>query len=65
MPKEALHVLIGITNDGKKEAIDYTLFPTKSISIYNSRLTSMKEPSIRFSCSIYIYTSKQVKQLAS
>ena len=34
MPKEALHVLIGVTKAGKKEVIDYALFPPKSIFAY-------------------------------
>lgn len=47
MQKEALHVLIGITKTGKKEVIDYTLFPTESISAYESLLTSMKERGVK------------------
>ena len=47
MQKEALHVLIGITKSGKKEVIDYALFPTESISAYESLLTSMKERSVK------------------
>ena len=49
MPKEALHVLIGVTKAGKKEVIDYALFLTKSISAYESLLTSIKELGVRFS----------------
>ena len=45
--KEVLHALIGITTTGKKAVIDYALFPTESISAYESLLTSMKERGVK------------------
>ena len=41
--KEALHVILGITPDGKKEVLDYALFPTESASNYADMLSSLKE----------------------
>ena len=58
--KEALHVLIGITKAGKKEVIDYALFPTESISAYESLLTSMKERGVR---KVHLFVSDGFKGL--
>lgn len=41
--KEALHVILGITPDGRKEILDFALFPTESASNYESMLMSLKE----------------------
>lgn len=47
--KEALHVLMGITPDGKKEVLSYGLYPTESAENYSEM--SKPEGLSRFSCS--------------
>lgn len=41
--KEALHVILGIAADGKKEVLDATLFPTESASNYEAMLKNLAE----------------------
>lgn len=41
--KEALHVMLGITPDGKKEILDYALFPTEAAANYAEMLRGLKE----------------------
>lgn len=40
--KEALHVLVGITPDGKKEVLAYSLYPTESAENYSEMLADIK-----------------------
>lgn len=40
--KEALHVLVGITPDGKKEVLSYALYPTESAENYCEMLADIK-----------------------
>ena len=40
--KEALHVILGITPDGKKEVLDYALYPTEAASNYEDMLVDLK-----------------------
>lgn len=40
--KEALHVIMGITPDGYKEILDYTVYPTEAASNYEEMLVSLK-----------------------
>ena len=40
--KEALHILMGITPDGKKEVLSYGLYPTESAENYSEMLTYIK-----------------------
>lgn len=40
--KEALHVLLGITADGKKEVLSYGLYPTESAENYSEMLADIK-----------------------
>lgn len=41
--KEALHVLVGITPEGKKEVLDYRLYPTESAENYEEMLCDLKD----------------------
>lgn len=41
--KEALHVVLGITVDGRKEVLDACLFPTESAANYEAMLINLKE----------------------
>ena len=41
--KEALHVLLGITPDGRREIIDFALFPTEAAANYEEMLASIKQ----------------------
>lgn len=41
--KEALHVILGIAADGRKEVLDARLFPTESVSNYESMLQNLAE----------------------
>lgn len=58
--KKTSHVLIGITKAGKKEVIDYALFPSESISAYESLLISMKERGIK---KVHLFVSDGFKGL--
>ncbi len=40
--KEALHVLPGITPDGKKEILSYVLYPTQGADNYREMLADIK-----------------------
>jgi transposase-like protein len=40
--KEALHVLLGITPEGKKEILSYALYPTEGADNYREMLTNIK-----------------------
>lgn len=40
--KEALHVILGITPDGKKEILDYALYPTEAASNYADMIRDLK-----------------------
>lgn len=40
--KEALHVLMGITPDGKKEVLSYGIYPTESAENYSEMLEDIK-----------------------
>lgn len=40
--KEALHVLVGITPDGRKEVLSYALYPTESAENYSEMLADIK-----------------------
>ncbi len=40
--KEALHVLLGITPDGKKEILSYALYPTEGADNYREMLADIK-----------------------
>lgn len=40
--KEALHILLGITPDGNKEIIDYSLYPTEAADNYTEMLESIR-----------------------
>ena len=40
--KEALHVLLGITPDGRKEVLDYTIAPHENCATYEELLRSVK-----------------------
>lgn len=40
--KEALHVILGITPDGKKEVLDYAIYPSESAANYAEMLHDMK-----------------------
>lgn len=41
--REALHIALGITNEGTKEIIDYRINPTESASIYRELLEDLKD----------------------
>lgn len=41
--KEALHVLLGVTEDGRKEVLDYTVAPHENNNTYLSLLESIKQ----------------------
>jgi transposase-like protein len=40
--KEALHILIGITHEGEKEVLDYSLYPSESADNYREMLLSLQ-----------------------
>lgn len=40
--KEALHMIVGITEDGMKEILDYRLYPTESSENYREMLIDLK-----------------------
>lgn len=40
--KEALHVIVGIDEDGHKEILDYALYPTESAAHYRDMLEGLK-----------------------
>ena len=58
--KKTSHVLIGITKARKKEVIDYALFPSESISAYESLLISMKERCVK---KVHLFVSDGFKGL--
>lgn len=39
---EALHVLLGITPDGRKEVLDYAVYPSEAASNYREMLAGLK-----------------------
>lgn len=45
--KEALHVILGITPDGKKEVLDYALYPTEAASNYEDMLVDLKQRGLK------------------
>ena len=45
--KEALHVILGITPDGKKEVLDYALYPTESAGNYADMLANLKQRGLK------------------
>jgi len=45
--KEALHVILGITPDGKKEVLDYAIYPTESASNYEDMLVNLKQRGLK------------------
>ena len=45
--KEALHVILGITPDGKKEVLDYALYPTEAASNYEDMLSNLKQRGLK------------------
>lgn len=45
--KEALHVILGITPDGKKEVLDYALYPTEAASHYEDMLVDLKQRGLK------------------
>lgn len=45
--KEALHVILGITPDGKKEVLDYALYPTEAASNYEDMLIDLKQRGLK------------------
>ena len=40
--KEALHVILGITLDGHKEVLEYSVYPTESASNYKDLLSRLQ-----------------------
>lgn len=40
--KEALHIIIGISEDGHKDVLDYRLFPSEGSYIYSEMLEDLK-----------------------
>ena len=40
---EALHIILGITPDGKKEVLDYAIYPSESAQNYREMLEKLKE----------------------
>lgn len=44
---EALHVILGITPDGRKEILDYALYPTEAAANYAEMLGHLKERGVR------------------
>lgn len=42
MAKEALHVVLGITPDGHKEVLEYSVYPTESAANYEDLLRRLK-----------------------
>ena len=45
--KEALHVLLGVTPDGKKDVLDYALYPTESAGNYADMLANLKQRGLK------------------
>ena len=45
--KEALHVMLGITPDGKKEVLNYALYPTEAASNYEDMLIDLKQRGLK------------------
>lgn len=41
--KEALHIIIGITEDGHKDILDYRLYPNEAASNYTDMLQDLYE----------------------
>lgn len=41
--KEAIHVVMGITPDGRKEILDYAIYPSESAAHYEEMLANLKE----------------------
>jgi len=44
---EALHVILGITPDGRKEVLDYALYPTEAASNYEEMLRDLKKRGLK------------------
>jgi len=44
---EALHVILGITPDGKKEVLDYAVYPSESAQNYREMLERLKERGLK------------------
>ena len=45
--KEAIHVIMGITTDGRKEILDYAIYPSESAAHYEELLASLKERGLK------------------
>lgn len=45
--KEALHVLLGITPDGRKEVLDYTIAPRENCDTYEELLRSVQKRGVK------------------
>ncbi|PWM76068.1 MAG: IS256 family transposase, partial [Bacillota bacterium] len=45
--KEALHILIGITENGTKEVLDYALFPSESAENYKEMLLNLQNRGLK------------------
>ena len=44
---EALHVILGITPDGKKEILDFALYPTEAAANYSGMLSKIRERGVK------------------
>ncbi|WP_175616079.1 IS256 family transposase, partial [Piscibacillus halophilus] len=45
--KEAVYISIGITEDGTKEVLDYTIAPTESAHVWEEMLSSLRERGVK------------------
>lgn len=58
--KEALHILIGITDKGNKELIDYQLFPSESSENYREMIREIKSRGVD---EVLLFVSDGLKEL--
>ena len=58
--KEALHILIGIMEDGTKEILDYGLYPEESSENYRELLKGIKERGVK---EVLLFISDGLKEL--
>lgn len=58
--KEALHILIGINEEGYKEILDYALFPSESAENYRQMLIDLKHRGMK---EVLLFVSDGLKEL--
>lgn len=59
--KEAVHVIIGITEEGHKEVVDFAVYPTESANNYREMLRGLKKRGLK---DVLLFVSDELTGLA-